>query len=351
MHGSRPVRRALSGVVAATAVIVTTLGVSPEPASAADAIETAFAQPGPSAVTWDDGPGGCDAGGTPTTDYTYVHPTNLGAGGTDHPIIAWGNGSGATTCAYRELLEHWASWGFVVVAANTAQSGRGTEILVGAAVTVNLNTDNSPSNIFYQNLDTSSIAAAGHSQGAVGAINAASGGGGMFESVLAMSMPNRDALESYNGGVCQFLFGSNCIPVPIPARTVTNQLGAPIFFVRGTGLHNPSPCNWDDWMSDNTDDSVQGWYPTNASVPFAAATVRVDPPSNPAQDCNIITVLFPYPHLNLTNATGYMTAWLGYTLNDNLLARAAFVGSPPEIETNIPTNGGRWSQITLENLP
>lgn len=342
---TKPMRRsrALWGVIVAAAVVVATLGVGAEPASAANAIENGFAQPGPNAVTWDDGPGGCGPNQTrPTTGYTYVYPTNLTS---NHPIIAWGNGSGATTCDYEDLLMKWASQGFVVVAANTPQSGRGNEILWGAAVTINQSTSDS-SSPFYQKLDTTSVAAAGHSQGAVGAINATVGGNGLFESVLAMSTPNRDALTAYNGSVCFWLFGLDCIPVEPPPLSAMNNLGAPIFFARGTGLDNTSPCELDDWMSNKTSHPEHGWYPTNTSVPFADATAHVPPPTDPG-DCGGINDWFPYPHVDFPeNFHGYSSAWFAYTLQGNMLARAAFVGSSAEIDNN-----PKWSQVELENLP
>jgi len=73
----------------------------------------------------------------------------------------------------------------VVVAANTGQAGSGNEMLLGAIAVINQN--NQSSSIFYQKLDTGSVSAVGHSQGAVGAINAALNGDGVITSVLALS--------------------------------------------------------------------------------------------------------------------------------------------------------------------
>lgn len=348
-------KRALSGAIVASAVVVATIGVSIQPAAAADAIETGFGAPGPAGtnVQWKDGrQSGCSSGGTPTQDFTLVYPTNLGAGGTDHPVVVWGSGTdflntGNIVCAYEGLLRHWASWGFIVVAVNTGQAGTGTEMLDAADYIVSENSN--PSSVFFQNVDTGRIAAAGHSQGAVGAVNATIDGDGMFESVLAMSIPNRDANDLYNLGLCFTLFGFDCVPVPQPPLSEMNDLDAPIFFARGTGLENDDPCELDDWMSNKTSHPEDGWYPT-AAVPYADATAAVPPPQDPA-NCGGLNDWFPYPHMDLhEHVYGYTTAWLGYTLNGNALARAAFVptgGSPAEIDNNTP----KWTQVTLQNLP
>ena len=93
---------------------------------------------------------------------TVFRPSNLTG---DHPIVVWGNGTGTTPTAYRSGLEHWASWGFVVAAANTSNAGTGQDMLdcIGHLQT---------RSYAYQ-LDFSAIGASGHSQGGGGTIMAA----------------------------------------------------------------------------------------------------------------------------------------------------------------------------------
>ena len=55
---------------------------------------------------------------------TVYRPISLDG---DHPAIVWGNGTGASPTVYGGGLEHWASWGFVVAAANTSNAGSGEE--------------------------------------------------------------------------------------------------------------------------------------------------------------------------------------------------------------------------------
>ncbi|MFD8499105.1 acetylxylan esterase [Amycolatopsis sp. NPDC059657] len=101
--------------------------------------------------------------------HTIFRPTNLGGCG-KHPVILWGNGTFATPSIYATLLRHWASHGFIVAAANTTQSGSGSEMLAGLDYLTAQNAK--PGSVFYGTIDTSKVGATGHSQGGGGAINA-----------------------------------------------------------------------------------------------------------------------------------------------------------------------------------
>jgi hypothetical protein len=57
---------------------------------------------------------------------TMYRPGNLTA---NHAVIIWGNGTGSSPSTYASLLRHWASWGFVVVAANTSNAGTGSDMI------------------------------------------------------------------------------------------------------------------------------------------------------------------------------------------------------------------------------
>jgi len=103
--------------------------------------------------------------------HTYYSPTTLGANGLRHPVILWGNGTFNTPSTYDAFLRHLASHGFIVVAANTSNSGTGREILAGLD---NLTAKNGQStNRFFAKVDLTRVAAMGYSQGGGGAMNAA----------------------------------------------------------------------------------------------------------------------------------------------------------------------------------
>lgn len=105
---------------------------------------------------------------TSVSGYQIFHPGNMVG---NHPIITWGNGTGAPTFSYNALLRHLASWGFVVVASNSTATQSGQEMIGGIDYLIQEN--GKPGSKFYNVLDTDSIGTTGHSQGGGGAINAA----------------------------------------------------------------------------------------------------------------------------------------------------------------------------------
>ncbi|MET0342388.1 MAG: hypothetical protein ABW252_15395 [Polyangiales bacterium] len=95
--------------------------------------------------------------------YTLVRPKELREG-QKYPILTWGNGTCALPRGYIGLLQHLASHGFVVIAANSRFTGAGTPLLRGLDWLAKQNAD--PSSPLYQKLDLDRIGALGHSQGA-----------------------------------------------------------------------------------------------------------------------------------------------------------------------------------------
>ncbi|RJQ71004.1 acetylxylan esterase [Pseudonocardiaceae bacterium YIM PH 21723] len=117
-----------------------------------------WADPGPFAVISEQSGDG----------HTVFRPTDLGT--CLHPVILWGNGTWATPANYQKLLEHFASHGFIVAAANTTWAGSGKEMLGGLDwVSAENSRTGSP---YFGKVDTAHVGASGHSQGAGGAIAA-----------------------------------------------------------------------------------------------------------------------------------------------------------------------------------
>lgn len=102
----------------------------------------------------------------PGMAFTMVRPRELGANGVKHPIITWGNGTGATPRSYTGLLNRLASHGFVVIASNSTNTGSGNEMLQGVDWVLEQNmASGSP---LFGKIDPSRIGATGHSQGGFG---------------------------------------------------------------------------------------------------------------------------------------------------------------------------------------
>jgi pimeloyl-ACP methyl ester carboxylesterase len=152
----RPVAVAVVVVAACLTAPAVAEGGAP-PAAGAAGVD--WAQPGPYAV-----------GVEVTVTHTLYYPTDLGRGGAKHPVVVWGNGTFAFPAVYGGLLRHWASHGFVVAAANATQSGTGLQIRLGIDLLAHRNQN--PFSRFYGKIDVGHVAAAGHSQGGQGAINA-----------------------------------------------------------------------------------------------------------------------------------------------------------------------------------
>lgn len=100
--------------------------------------------------------------------YELYFPADMLEG--EHAIITWGNGTFAIPIIYQGLLDHFASYGFVVIASTRTMTGSGEEMLAGVDWLV---TENSrEGSIFFNKIDVYHVGATGHSQGGGGTINA-----------------------------------------------------------------------------------------------------------------------------------------------------------------------------------
>lgn len=101
---------------------------------------------------------------------TIFRPSTLGQGGVTHPVILWGNGTGASPSSYSELLTHLASHGFIVAAANTSNAGNGSQML--ACLDLVTSQNSSSTSALFNRVDLTRVGASGHSQGGAGTLMA-----------------------------------------------------------------------------------------------------------------------------------------------------------------------------------
>lgn len=156
-----PIRRALvaGAVLAATLVVAAPPGVEAQ-TNGCPSVGSNFASSGPFDVTVES-----------ASNHTYYSPENLGSQGCDtHPVILWGNGTFLSPSSYSAYLNHLASHGFIVAAANTSNAGSGAQMLDGLDNLTSFNGDSSSR--YYQRVDLDNVGATGHSQGGGGSINA-----------------------------------------------------------------------------------------------------------------------------------------------------------------------------------
>ena len=104
-----------------------------------------------------------DANTGPGGVYDIFRPTTLGPIPRKNPIISWANGTLFGISSYQMLLDHWASHGFVVIAAHSQSTAGGATHKAGIDWLVAENARGA--SIYFGFLDTTAIGAAGHSQG------------------------------------------------------------------------------------------------------------------------------------------------------------------------------------------
>ena len=101
--------------------------------------------------------------------YKVWYPSALEEGSQEWPIVVMANGTGVPASRYEPIFQHLASWGFVVIGNEQQASWQGDGSEGALELLIRLNED--PESAFYQKLDLECVGAAGHSQGAIGAIN------------------------------------------------------------------------------------------------------------------------------------------------------------------------------------
>lgn len=270
----------------------TTTTTQPDPGESVDDHYTAE---GPWATT------SLTASAPGTPGVLVVYPEDLGANGYDHPVLTFGTGTilEPDPCGLTEQnggpFSHFASWGYVLVCANTGFSGSGNEILSAAQWLVDQ--DSNPNSAFFDNLDTSKVGAIGGSQGAAGVVNAMTQSDGLITSTYAWALVDPWALAA--------------VSTPVPNFA---QVQDPLFFASGTT---------DGFTSQ---ESQQDYYD---EVPGPAGKAA----------------LVGNGHEGGAD-TSYAVAWFKYTLEGDQFARSAFAGSSPELASN-----PAWTNWASKNLP
>jgi hypothetical protein len=269
-------------------------------------IEQKYYAPGSWAVTAQTGGACCDSLGN---KFDLYYPTNLGAGGFRHPILTWGNGSFGKPSQVGYLLNHMASWGFVVIATEDPMTGPGQTILDAARFLVSANSDST--SIFFNKLNVSQVGAFGHSQGAGGAINALIKSGGLIKTVIPIEL----SAQIWCGTL-------NCVDTK-------NLTSGTVFFIDGSLDIPISPPTQSPQTSG--EQSIEAFY--NA-VPSGVGKVKgtlIGPTHNDVTgqpDCKTAV----QPCINgVYGYLGYPTAWMMFQLQNDSYAHGAFVSGTGEM--------------------
>jgi hypothetical protein len=301
-RGPRVTAARVTAALAAAVLLATLTGAARQPGPSYP-VQAAFASPGPYATTTgtvDDAAG--------TAIYDLYYPSHYAALGFTSPIVTWGNGTGGTPGKVSDLLSHLASYGFTVIASTLPNTGSGIEI--DAAARYLAAQDSVTSSVFHGHLNVGEVAAVGTSQGATGAVRAATNDPALIKTVMTFSLPN----SVWSGPNPDCPTAADCTANPA-------ALTQPVFFASTYGF-------WDSIIASPATEKA---YYLSTSVHAALGVILTS-------DGKLAD------HTSIQNAAvggnpggffGYATAWLEYQLRGNAAAAGAFTGPHPELLSNI----------------
>jgi hypothetical protein len=285
-----------NGLVAGS-VLATLAGLTACQHGASYPVQATYAMPGPYATTTSTvtGPAG-------TAIYAEYYPANYRALGFESPIVTWGNGTLGTPANAAVWLSHLASYGFTVIASTLGYTGSGQEI--GAAARYLVAQDSAPGSVFFGHLNVTEVAAAGLSEGAGGAVRAATNDPALFKTVLTFSLPNTFWVRP----------NPDC-PTRAACMYDPAALRCPVFFISTHGAIDAAAAS-----------------PATERAFFRSTTVHA-----------ALGIILFSDHRLADHAAidmhpggflGYATAWLEYQLRGDATAAGAFTGAHPELLSN-----------------
>ncbi len=221
--------------------------------------------------------------------------------------MTWGNGTGGSPAQVSVFLSHLASYGFTVIASTLPNTGSGHEI--DAAAHYLVAQDSAPGSVFLGHLDVTKVAAVGTSQGATGAVRAATSDPALIKTVMTFSEPN--PIWAAPNPDCPT--AADCTADPA-------LLTQPVFFISTHGF-------WDSIIASPATEQA---FLLSVNV-HAALGIILNSDGKPADHASIQNTA---DGGNPSGFLGYATAWLEYQLRGNTVAAAAFTGAHPELTAN-----------------
>ncbi len=213
------------------------------------------------------------------------------------PTVVMVNGTGLNALHYRPVFEHLASWGFIVIGNDDSNAWNGRSAIVSLDKALCQNSmECSP---LYQRIDLNRIGVVGHSQGAMGAINAATEDS-RFKVLYAASCPQKSLAKKLGWS---YSMKTICIPTMLVAGT--------------------------------------GWIDRRISPLESLLHLAEELPDTTPM---LLGRLNGVEHrFVLHEGDAYMTAWLCHYLKDGADAACAFSGDTPEA-----INNPRWQDVRIK---
>ena len=215
------------------------------------------------------------------------------------PTVVMVNGTGLKALHYRPVFEHLASWGFIVIGNDDSNAWNGRSAVVSLDKALSQNSmESSP---LYQRIDLDRIGVVGHSQGAMGAINAATEDD-RFKVLYAASCPQKSLAKKLGWS---YSMKTICIPTMLVAGT--------------------------------------GWIDRRISPLESLLHLAEELPDTTPM---LLGRLKGVEHrFVLHEGDAYMTAWLCHYLKDGADAAFAFSG-----DTTEAINNPRWQDVKMNWL-
>ena len=212
------------------------------------------------------------------------------------PTVVMVNGTGLKALHYRPVFEHLASWGFIVIGNDDSNAWNGRSALVSLDKAIFQNSI--VSSPLYQRIDLDRIGVVGHSQGAMGAINAATEDD-RFKVLYAASCPQKSLAKKLDWSYSM------------------KTISIPTMLVAGT-----------EWIDRHIS-------PLDSLLLLAEEL----PDTTPMLLGRLKGVEHRYV---LHEGDAYMTAWLRHFLANDADAAAALASDNPEI-----LNNPRWQNVNI----
>jgi hypothetical protein len=296
----RRLRRAVA--LLAALLLAVSMAITACDPSTSYPVQAAYTPPGPYATTT-----GLVKDASGQVIYDLFYPGNYAALGFKSPIVTWGNGTLGQPAMVSTFLGHLASYGFTVIASTSGWTGSGQQI--DAAAHYLAAQDNVTGSVFHGRLDTREVAAVGASQGATGAVRAATNDPALITTVLTFSLPNTIWAAPNPGCPTR----ADCLADPA-------ALTQPVFFI---STHGP----FDAVIASPA--TERAFY--NSTTVHAALGIIRNSDGKRADHTSIENTASGG---NPGGELGYATAWLEYQLLGNATAAGAFTGAHPELLSN-----------------
>jgi len=231
--------------------------------------------------------------------YEIWYPSEISTTSKSYPVIVICNGTGWVGSKSKPLYEHYASWGFIVIATEEEYSWNafGADMCINFLMKLNdtesleLDGMEDKKNIFYEHIDLENVGIVGHSQGGVGVINA---------------ITNSDHQEIYKTAVALSPTGKE-LALSLDWPYDATQIRVPILLISGAG-------GGDDWVV--TGEGLTDIYNDIPSNKVMARRSNTDHGKTQYSE------------------DGYVTAWFMWQLQGDAEAAKAFTGDDPELLNN-----------------